>query len=276
MKLTARPAPSMTPIQTVSAGSLPAPHGAACRRSIRRGERLHMRGREADPARRRVMYARVGDVPVAHAERLLRRLDAQVHVVGAVGIGSRRYPARRGWPGSAATRRPASAAEGCRRVPQRVRERQRRTPAGAVVAQVVQRERAAACGEISRNRSREIARDRNRRAPPWRVAGASPPSAADRTASRCAARCRPAGTSRRSPAGRRKPSSFAAVVRVLAARHRDAVPRIVDRIGEQARERKAPAKRLACCARAQAPIPTPCRRRYSPRCRRETVSLSSP
>ena len=56
MKLTARPAPSITPIQTVSAGSAPAPHGAARVRSTRAAS-ASMRAGDSKSCASCVMYA---------------------------------------------------------------------------------------------------------------------------------------------------------------------------------------------------------------------------
>ena len=97
MKLTARPSPSITPIQTVSPGPRPAPHGAARSRSMRAAS-ASMRAGASSACASTVHVRRIGDVAVAHRERLLRRLDAQVHVVGAVGIDVARPAARSRMP----------------------------------------------------------------------------------------------------------------------------------------------------------------------------------
>ena len=85
MKLTARPSPSIAPSQTVSPRLTGCGHGSARAPIDRRRQPVERRGREV-AARIDGHVRRVGDMRVAHHERLLGRLDEPMHVVEAVGV----------------------------------------------------------------------------------------------------------------------------------------------------------------------------------------------
>ena len=227
-----------------------APHGNAVSRSIARGEAIERGGLEQ--LLRIDRHERgIGDMAVAHPERLLGRFHAQVHVIGAVGSDAlqpqaledaedhQRYGALRRRRHVVERAQAMRQLDGCAQL-------------GGVTVEVGEHERAAEFGEVARDRARELAfvkigepvlrklaqRRRNRRLAHQRT------------------RRRRFAIDEKARAESRHVFQFGELslrVRRLAARNDDAAFGVMHRVLEQARERHAAAPVLRAVVERQRP-----------------------